>query len=132
MNDIFVRDIVYDTMTHRFMHMTYTSKEKANKAILDGLGFLPIRKSEDGVCINIYKLKNDKRKIIKIRYSKDSFNNIDEYRDYIDSVLAANGRKRNDVSLIKKVVDTDLYKEFNALIRAGMKMRLLSVYNLFY
>jgi hypothetical protein len=127
MNNVFIKDVVYDTMSNCFFNLTYTSQEKADKHILDTLGFLPIRQSEDRSSVNIYKVKG-KNKLVKIRYYRADFNSVREYQHYITSILAEHGRNLKDLILVKKVVDRGLYKKICELAKTRKTTKLLTTY----
>ena len=128
MGDIFTKDVVYDTISHCFMNMMYATRERADSDILDSMGFLPIRNSLHDACTNIYKLKNDKRKIIRITFHHDEYDSIEEYRNFIDKVLASHGHTRDDVVLIKKLVAEKIYKKCCKLAKTRKQVKLLDIY----
>ena len=127
-NDVFVKEVVYDTQTNKFMLMTYTTREHADFVILDSLGFLPIRKSEDDHNYNIYRLKNNKKIEIKIAFTRGSFRSIREYQSFIDKVLAEHNRSRDELVLVKKIVDKDLYNRCCKYARTRETIKLLDIY----
>lgn len=131
MNDVYVRDVVYDTISHCFINITYTTKEQADAAMLDSLSLLPIRLSDDSMSTNVYRLKNDKNKIIKIRYKRSHFRTIDNYKTYIDAVLEAHGRSRDELILVKKIVDKGLYRRILELAKTREQIKLLDVYKFY-
>jgi hypothetical protein len=127
-NDVFVKDIVYDTQTQKFMLWTYTTREQSESAILDSLGFLPIRKSKDDINYNIYRLKSNKRIEIKIAFTRGDFRTIREYNSFIDKVLAEHNRTRDELVLVKKIVDEALYNRCCKLARTRESKKLLDIY----
>ena len=127
LNDIYVKDVVYDVLTHSFFNLTYVTQEKADQHHLDRFGFLPIRQSEDRSSVNIYKVKGED-KLIKIRYYRADFKSVREYQYYITSVLAEHGRKLKDLVLVKKIVDRGLYKKICDLTKTRKSTKLLKVY----
>lgn len=127
MNDILKQDVVYDVISRRFRKMTYLSQEKLNNQILDSIMLLPIRKSDDEYCVNIYRVKRSNT-IIKIRYYRKGFNSISEYKGFIDGVLAAHGRTRKDIVLVKKIVDSELHHRCLEAARPNVTLNLLDIY----
>lgn len=127
MNDILKQDVVYDVISRRFRKMTYLSQEKLNNQILDSIMLLPIRKSDDEYCVNIYRVKRSNT-IIKIRYYRKGFNSISEYKGFIDGVLAAHGRTRKDIVLVKKIVDSELYHKCMESAKPNITLNLLDIY----
>lgn len=131
MNDVYVKDVVYDTISHCFINITYTTKKQADAAMLDSLSLLPIRLSDDSMSMNVYRLKNNKNKIIKIRYKRNHFRTIDNYKTYIDSVLEAHGHSRDELVLVKKIVDRGVYKRILELAKTRERIKLLDVYKFY-
>ena len=127
-NDVFVKDIVYDTQTQKFMLWTYTTREQSESVILDSLGFLPIRKSKDDMNYNVYRLKSNKRIEIKIAFARGDFRTIREYNSFIDKVLAEHNRSRDELVLVKKIVDEQLYNRCCKLARTRESKKLLDIY----
>lgn len=128
-NDVFVKGVVYDTLTRRFMLMTYTTKEQCDTAILDSLGFLPIRKSDDDMNYNIYRVSDNKNVQIKIAFTRGDFHSVKEYNNFIDRVLAEHNRTREELILVKKIVDEQLYNRCCKLARTREPIkRLLDIY----
>lgn len=127
-NDVFVKDVVYDTQTRKFMLWTYTTREQSESAILDSLGFLPIRKSKDDMNYNVYRLKSNKRIEIKIAFARGDFRTIREYNSFIDKVLAEHNRSRDELVLVKKIVDEALYNRCCKLARTRESKKLLDIY----
>lgn len=127
-NDVFVKDVVYDTQTQKFMLWTYTTREQSESVILDSLGFLPIRKSKDNMNYNVYRLKSNKRIEIKIAFARGDFRTIREYNSFIDKVLAEHNRSRDELVLVKKIVDEQLYNRCCKLARTRESKKLLDIY----
>lgn len=128
MNNICTQDIVYDTISRKFREITYFSEEEANSALMDSIMLLPIRKSDDGMCVNIYKVKNSNT-IIKITYNADDFKSVEHYRDSIDEILAQHNRTRDDIYLAKKILDKRLYDRCCRLQRASVILDLIDIYD---
>lgn len=127
MNSLITQDVVYDVISHRFRKMTYFSQEKLNNQILDSIMLLPIRKSEDGYCVNIYRVKRSNT-IIKIRFRRSQFKSISEYKGFIDGVLAAHGRSRKDIVLVKKIVNPYTHQRCMDLAKINKEANLIDAY----
>lgn len=125
---IYVKDIVYDTQTKRFMVFTYTTREQCDAALMDSVGFLPIRKSANHQNVNIYKVKSDKNKIIKIAFTRGDFHSVKDYKNFIDRVLAEHGRTRDELVLVKKIVDEQVYNTCCKLARTREEAKLMNIY----
>lgn len=127
MNSLITQDVVYDVISHRFRKMTYFSQDKLNNEIMNEIMLLPIRKSDDEYCVNIYRIKKSNT-IIKIRYNRKRFNSISEYKGFIDGILAAHGRSRKDLVLVKKIIDSELHHRCMEAAKPNITINLLDIY----